>query len=1165
MFTPQKHQWPGLSITPRRESEPRPDRNTPNPTGKGKAVAYIDGPAAPPPPLGLLSESGDITRANDLENMEDWKRFREAGFLDEFSLERRDREALEERIARFERELFDYQYNMGLLLIEKKEWASKQEKLREALIETQEVLKREQTGHLIAIAEAETREENLRKALNVERQCVADLEKGLRDTRVEHEQIKLAAETKLADAQALVGRVHDKSLEVQEKLLAADAKLAEASRKSLEMERKLQEVEFRESAVTSERKFFNAEREAHEATVLKHKEDLREWERKLQEGEERLCQGRSMINEREETAKELDRMLIKKERELQEEQEKVELMNSTLKQKEDDINKRLADLTVKEEKAESLRKDLEMKEKELISLAEKLSARERVEIQKILDEHRDALDSKKQEFELEMVKKRKSFEEEKEIKFNNIVQKENEINHMEEKLRKREQALEKKSDRLKEKEKEFEGKLKAVKEKEKSIKKEEKNLELLKEEAFSEKESLQLLKDELEKMRAEINHEELQIREETEKLKITETERKEHIHLQMELKREIERYRHEKELLFKEAGDLKRDKSKFEEEWEALDEKRAEVTRELQQIEEHKVMLEKLKTAEEKQLKENKLATESYIRRELEALRLEKESFDATMRQEQLALSERTQSEHDRLVHDFETRREDLEADMLNKKEEIEKNLEERESTFREQREKELGNISYLKDVIQKDMEEIKSERHRLEKDKQGIALNKQQLEEQQLEMHKDIEELGVLSEKLKVQRQEFIKERSQYLALVETLKSCQNCGEIARAYILSDLRLTELDDEEAPLQAQGEELLEKVASYGANFKKSPGENDPRSSGSGGRISWLLRKCTPRIFNSSPEKKLQHMAPQNLEQALDDTLVSAAEKADGPSMWIDTEARGYGIPEEDKRKQEVLEDSQRSQLRSNRRKPAKQPGGIHRMRSAKAVVEDAAVILRKKSGELEVKGEKTNDSSSYINEESRAEKATGTRKRTRAQSSKMTETDLEADYSEVQSESVMADGIKKRRQTGAPAVQNPGKKRYNLRQRHRTTVGTDISASVDSESRAEKEIGGDGPTLSRDNEINSMPTVEIASEKENPTPIIEITSQRNVESQVLKTSIDGIDDNANAVNGGTPEYNSEDEQDSTSHGDDEDGDGDDDSEHPGEVSIGRKLWTFFTS
>ncbi|CAI9762670.1 unnamed protein product [Fraxinus pennsylvanica] len=105
MFTPQKHQWPGLSITMRSEVAPAQERSTPNPTGKGKVVAYIDGPAAPPRPLGLLSESGDITMVNDLENMEDWRRFHEARFLDEMALERRDREALLEGIARLEKEV----------------------------------------------------------------------------------------------------------------------------------------------------------------------------------------------------------------------------------------------------------------------------------------------------------------------------------------------------------------------------------------------------------------------------------------------------------------------------------------------------------------------------------------------------------------------------------------------------------------------------------------------------------------------------------------------------------------------------------------------------------------------------------------------------------------------------------------------------------------------------------------------------------------------------------------------------------------------------------------------------------------------------------------------------------------------------------------------------
>lgn len=667
-----------------------------------------------------------------------------------------------------------------------------------------------------------------------------------------------------------------------------------------------------------------------------------------------------------------------------------------------------------------------------------------MEIQNLLDEHRSTLDIEKQKFELEIEEKRKLLEEEIKIKLDNLDKRESEINHMEEKLKKQELALEKKSDRVKDKEKDVELKLKGLKEKEKALKLEEKNLDLLRRETASDKESLQTLKDELEKMKAEISQKELQICDETEKLRVTDEERKEHNRLILDLKQEIERYKRQKDLLSKESDDLKQDRNKFEEEWEVLDEKRAGLTKDLQQLEEDKKMIEKRKQSVEKQLQEDKIATENYIKRELEALRLEKESFAATMKHEQSVLSEKARHEHNQLLHDFETRRRDLEADMQNKQEEMERSLQERESAFEEKTEKEHSNISHWKEVVQKEMEDMRSERSRLEKDKQNIALNKRQLEEQQLEMHKDINELGVLSQKLKSQRQQFIKERSRFVSFLETIKSCQNCGDTARDYMLSDILITELDEKEAsPLQALGEELLEKVSSYEVMAKKTPGENDPKSSESGGRISWLLRKCTPRIFNLSPSKKVQDVPSQNLDQALSDTLVNDAENVGGPSMPVGA-ATQADTPGGDYGGQEVSEDPKHSELTNRRRKSSRKPGdGIHRTRSVKVVVEDAEAFLKSKSGDLKPNEEQNKDAPASVNEESRGDsslagKAASTvrRKRTRAQSSKMMESE-DADDSEGHSDSVTAGGRRKRHQTGAPAVQNAGKPRYNLR-RHMT-------------------------------------------------------------------------------------------------------------------------------
>ena len=64
---------------------------------------------------------------------------------------------------------------MGLLILERKELAFKYEQIK-ASAEASEIMhKRNQAAHISALAEAKKREDVLKKALGVEKECIASV------------------------------------------------------------------------------------------------------------------------------------------------------------------------------------------------------------------------------------------------------------------------------------------------------------------------------------------------------------------------------------------------------------------------------------------------------------------------------------------------------------------------------------------------------------------------------------------------------------------------------------------------------------------------------------------------------------------------------------------------------------------------------------------------------------------------------------------------------------------------------------------------------------------------------------------------------------------------------------------------------------------------------
>ncbi|KAI3985886.1 hypothetical protein MKX01_026672 [Papaver californicum] len=1016
------------------------------------------------------------------------------------------------RVMKLEYELFDYQYNMGLLLIEKKQWAKDLEEIRQALAVTNENLKQEQMAHLIALSEMEKQDQELRKAVGVEKQCVADLEKALHKMRAESAEVKYASDRKMEEAHALVLNIEDRSSELKMKLTAADAKFAEVNRISLEMESKSKEVEDRESAIRSEYHSFIAEREMHEVALRKQKEELQAWGRLLQEREERQLESWRILSQREDRGTENVMPLKQKLKDLEESQRNTDTDTLNLEKKEDDKNISLANLALKLEARFTLSisyifllmvhqidvAEKKLKEDELLATAEELNARETMEIQKLLS---DA--------DLQMEKRKKSSAKKLQSKVGWKDKKQRDSMHNEDKIGNQEHELEKK-----------------VK-----------------------KSPVQETKDLADKQ--------VQLHNQIQNLNLSEEEKNILYCCQAELEQERDKYIIQQELLLKEREDLKQERENFEKEWEMLDMKRAEIAKELKHASEEKELLINLK-----HIKQETCTNENMVTHDLREFENERKT-----------LAEKAQIEYENIVHHFEVLKRELEVDFNSRKQEVENHLSEQKKALEEEKEQELKKIDYIREIARKEKEEMKEEWLKIEKEKTEVACNKKYIEEHQFEMQNYINNLDLIVKKLKYQRKEFVTllvKLKNCESCGQVISQCvlSDIQALQEMEYFDNLPLPRLKNKEIAHTGLGldsvptcentswlRKCTSKIFKFSSHKRNENNVAHCPTKESHASIMEVVKKEAVTGLDATLNKTDPSLSSNLFDMQgiqLDDSVGASVHEL---SQYVDT----YNKTQEGKN------DVKQSKLKNGRGKPG--PKGRPRVRKSQKVknmTEDS-----NKEEIIDVNGE-VQGSSNFPDKGAKTGK-----KRNYASASKTTINEQDVDTSENQSEDFGQGGRKKRIQTVVLALETPAKKRYNFRQPKNVAKAAANRTPNFSEGKMKMKDNGTGfgeevciPGIVVDRFVG------FTSENGDSTPFVEpdIMEDHSLMEKSARVEFGEENDggNSRSISVADTEYVCEDEINSEFSGEivhenDEDWEEDEnDEEHLGMI-IGRKLWTFFTT
>ncbi|XP_058069644.1 protein CROWDED NUCLEI 4 isoform X2 [Magnolia sinica] len=798
-----------------------------------------------------------------------WKRLRDSGF-DEDSVKRRDKAALIAYITRLESQVHEYQHHMGLLLLERKEWTSKYEQAKISAESAEKMLKRDQAAHLSALAEARKREEGLQRALGVEKECVANIEKALHEMRAESAETKLASESKLAEARVMVEDAEKKYIEAKAKLHAAESLEAEARRYHSAAERKLQEVEAREDELRRRLVHFKSECDAKEKEISLERQCLSERQQILQQGQERLLEGQTLLNQREEYFLGRSQDLSQLEKELEAKKAVIENDLIALKEEESKLHSKMVSLSTREESVIEREALLDKKEQELLILQEKITSKAHDEIKKLTVEHQATLEKRKFEVESDLELKHKIMEDELESRRQACELREAELNDKKEEIEKKMHDFELQLSSLVEKENYTAQRLRSLEEREKSLNAVEKAAEIEMMSMKKEREEIANMMLDLQKCKDLLEEEKKQVLQAEEKLEVTKSERAELLGLQTKLKEEIDSFRAKKLELVAEADGLKAEKEKFENEWQLIDEKREELRKEAERVDKERKVLSKFLKDEQDSLKVEKDALRDRFNHDVESLSHEQESFLSKLEREHSEWFSKIQQERADFVQDIELQKRELENSIERRREEIEQYLRASEEAFKQEKAKEFKYISAQKELIAKDLEHVALEMKRLEIERTEIALDREQRGKEWSEIKISIEELQVQREKLQKQRELLHADREEIQIKIQSLKKLEDLKTALENKALYERQLADLDanKKKAPskrritaqtvVQDTEKNSSKSKEAVDGNFglalvskQASDGDSPPTST----PLSWV-KKCTELIFKPSPEKSV---------------------------------------------------------------------------------------------------------------------------------------------------------------------------------------------------------------------------------------------------------------------------------------------------------------------